>query len=291
MSKPSSFFKFVSPERKDILINGKIRFAPIGEFNDPFELEPVITPISRKHIEYTLSLSDDKLKTIEFTNEDHNYSLERERLSDEYKSIYKQKISKYGILSLSSNLDINQLISISIPDKKDPRSNILMWSHYADSHKGFIIEFDNDFISGIEIIKVDYSNDRDYLTYEDIDEDHFHKVFFKKSKEWSYEQEYRAIMPLSDASEVIDNRFHLFNFNKKSVKSITFGCAMSEKEKNEIIELIENDKEFVSVIFNHALLDDDNFCLQFYETSGNWTNHPAPFGFKMINKIPIQKKF
>lgn len=148
-----------------------------------------------------------------------------------------------------------------------------------------------DFISGLEVEKVEYSNDRDFLTYENIDEDNFRMVLYKKSEEWNYEQEYRAVLPLSEASEIINGRFHLFNFNKKSVRSITFGCAMDEDKKQEIIDLIEGDDAFGLVQFNHALLNNGDFCLQFYHTEGNWTNHPAPFGFEMIRQIPQQKKF
>lgn len=290
MKKPTSFFKFVSFERKDILENGQVRFAPIGEFNDPFELEPVITPISREYIEFFIGLSEEEQQKIEFSEEDSRYSSEREWQVDEYEKIYKDKIKKYGVLSLSSNADINPFLTVCVPEKKDPRTNILMWSHYANSHKGFIIEFDSDFISGIEIEKVEYSNYRDFLTFEDIDDYDFHKVFYKKSEEWKYEQEYRAVLPLSEASEVKNDKYHLFRFNKKNVKSITFGCAMVEDNKQEIIDLIENDKEFGSVLFNHALLNNDDFCLQFYNTAGEWTSHPSPFGFKMMSLIPQQKK-
>ncbi|WP_345857494.1 DUF2971 domain-containing protein [Shewanella algae] len=289
--KPFSFFKFVSFERKDILENGQVRFAPIGEFNDPFELEPVITPLSRKFLEYISHLSEDEIKNIELSDEDRDFSSERECQLDEYQKTYKEKVRNYGVLSLTSNADVNPLLSVCVPEKKDPRTNILMWSHYANSHRGFVIEFDAEFIPGLEIEKVEYSNYRDYLTFEDIDDNSFHMVFYKKSEEWAYEQEYRAVLPLSKASKVIDEKFHLFAFNKKSIRSITFGCAMDEDKKQEIIDLIESDDEFGLVQFNHALLNDDDFCLQFYHTSGRWTNHPSPFGFKNFTSIPQQKKF
>lgn len=290
MKNPSSFFKFVSFERKDILENGQIRFAPIGEFNDPFELEPVITPLSRRYIEYVFSLQEEEWNNIEFSDEDSSYSSERELHLDEYQKIYKEKVKNYGVLSLTSNPNVNPFLSVCVPEKKDPRTNILMWSHYANSHSGFVIEFDSDFISGIEVGKVEYSDSRDFLTYEDIDEDNFHMVFYKKSEEWRYEQEYRAVLPLSEASEVKGGKFHLFNYNKKNIRSITFGCAMDEDKKQEIIDLIKSDDTFGLVQFNHALLNDDDFCLQFYHTSGELTNHPAPFGFKMSRLIPQQKK-
>lgn len=287
MNTPSSFFKFFSFERKDVIENGKIRFAPIGEFNDPFELEPVITPISRDFFKYLASLTEQEIQEMEFTNDDLDYSSIRKGLTDSYREKYKCKVKKYGVLSLSSNNQINPLLTVSFPDKKDPRENILMWSHYADSHRGFVVEFDKDFISEAELHKVKYSNERDFLTFEDIDNNDFHSVFYKKSEEWAYEQEYRAVLPLNKASEIKDDKYHLFKFRKKSVSSITFGCAMSKNNKDIIIKMIENDSEYESVKFNHAILNDDNFCLQFYQTLGSLTNNPR---FGSIT-IPNQKKF
>lgn len=89
----------------------------------------------------------------------------------------QRKCKKYGILSLSSNFNVNPLISVSVKENKDPRRNILMWSHYSDSHRGFVIEFSRDFIQDAEIKEVNYSNERSYLTFEDIDEDNFEHVF------------------------------------------------------------------------------------------------------------------
>ena len=289
MDKPSSFFKFVSFQRKDILKNGKIRFAPIGEFNDPFELEPVITPISREYFHYFSSLSEKERLQIEFTKDDLDYSLTRAALTLKYKTNYKEKIKKYGVLSLSSNKQINSLLTVSVPEKIDPRTNILMWSHYADSHKGFVIEFERNFIPRIEIHKVEYSDERDFLTFEDIDKENFARVFYKKSREWSYEQEYRAVLPLSDASQIESGNFHLFKFDKKSVMSITFGYSMSQENKDTIIEIIEKDPDFRAVQFNHALLNEHHFCLEFYTTTGGWTNNPEITGAKIIPNQKILK--
>ncbi|HFI2739006.1 TPA: DUF2971 domain-containing protein [Citrobacter freundii] len=288
--KPLSFFKFVAFERKDILKNGRIRFSPIGQFNDPFELEPAITPLSRKFLEYISRLSEEEIVNIKYSEEDRIFASERECQLDEYQKIYKEKIRRYGVLSLTSNDDVNPFLSVSVPEKKDPRTNILMWSHYAKSHSGFVIEFDAQFLPSSEIVKVEYSNNRDYLTFEDINDSNFEKIFYRKSKEWEYEQEYRVVLPLSEASTVIDERYHLFDFNKKSIRSITFGCMMDEEKKQEIMDLIARDDEFELVHFNHALLNDDDFCLEFYDTYGSWTNHPSPFGFRMVRFIPPQKK-
>jgi hypothetical protein len=229
MNKPVYFYKFVSFDRKDILENGLIRFAPIGEFNDPFELEPEITPISRKFIEYASNLSKQEIAELQVDDNDLEFSSARAVQVESYKKKYNKKVGEYGVLSLSSNEKINPLLTVAVPEKDDPRTNILMWSHYGESHKGFVIELRHDFIDGINIEKVEYSNERQYLTFEDIEENKFDNVFLRKSIEWAYEQEYRVTLPLNKSSRLLGKNIHLFKINKSTIKSITFGCAMSEE--------------------------------------------------------------
>lgn len=284
MKQPLFFYKFVSFERKDILENGMIRFAPIGSFNDPFELEPSITPYSTQFLRFIRDASEADLKSITVTESDYTYSADRVDKVDDYRKMYKAKIEMYGVLSLSSNDSINQLLTVSVPDRKDPRTNILMWSHYADSHKGFVIEFKADFIEGLKLEKVEYSDTRDSLTFEDIEENKLDRVFFKKSSEWRYEQEYRAVSLLSDAKHIHEERFHLYKIDKTKINSITFGCAMSDTNKKSMMDLVRNDPELQGVKLEHARLAEEGFYLSFYYDDGRWTNNPV-FGPR---EIPLQ---
>lgn len=287
MKRPLFYYKFVSFDRKDILENGLIRFAPIGSFNDPFELEPAITPLSRKFLQYLRDTSESELQGISMSDEDHAYSAERADNVEFYREKYRAEVGKYGVLSLSTNTNINQLLAVSVPEKDDPRTNILMWSHYADSHKGFAIEFRDDFIDGVKLEKVEYSEERDFLTFEDIDENNFDRIFFKKSTEWKYEQEYRAVLPLLSAAELRDEIFHLYKINKSSISSIVLGCAMSEEEKEIIMAIVQSDSELKDVKIYHAKLEENGYFLDFYYDDGRITNNPI-FGPRFI---PGQLKF
>lgn len=289
MKKPLFYYKFVSYERIDILKNGLIRFTPAKKCNDPFEIMPTITPISSEYIEYFLNLNQQQRDDLHFSDDDYHYSIMRKEKIEEKRKLFQEKIDKMGILSLSSNLKINQLLTVSVPDKNDPRTNLIMWSHYADSHKGFVIEFRENFIENIEMKKVDYNDERNILTYEDIDHNNFDGLFFKKSTEWEYEQEYRAILELDKADKTIttdNDEIHLFKINKKKIKSITFGCRMSNDNKRTIMDIIKNDNEYNDVSFNHAYLNDTGYFLNFYYDDGRFTNNPEFSG----QYIPIHKK-
>lgn len=286
MESPLFFFKFVSFDRKDILENGLIRLTPAKDFNDPFELNPVITPISKKFLEHLSTLSESDLKEMKYTDKDYDYSTERHSNIENYRDKLKSEMEKVGILCLSSNDKINPFLTVSMPEKSDPRTNLLMWAHYADSHKGFIIEFERDFLYDISINKVNYKSDRDSLTYEHISDNNFNNIIFNKSNEWSYEQEYRAVSLLSNAEKSIKN-IHLFKINKGKIRSITFGARMLGENKDAIIKIIKNDPEFRDVKLHHAYLSEATYTLEFYFDNGQLTNNQFYNG----HSIPNQKKF
>jgi len=128
------------------------------------------------------------------------------------------------------------------------RDNIpLMWSHYSNKHRGFVVEYDLtniseddiDILSGLFV--VNYSKDRVRLHPSDIqkfkdDIDSSTKVvtnsiiesLYTKSKEWSYEKEIRNIVYIQD-----DNRIIPFKY----VKSIILGVSASDKLQNLMMDL------------------------------------------------------
>lgn len=127
-------------------------------------------------------------------------------------------------------------------------NSLLMWSHYADSHKGACIEFEVE-PTEKDLIGVNYSDKKanfDIFTVASIilalefikkpfnggDREFNNKImvpFYTKSMEWSYEQEYRYIFSTKSTKRVfIDNE----NYYVKSpkIKSITFGCRVNQHD-------------------------------------------------------------
>lgn len=71
-------------------------------------------------------------------------------------------------------------------------TNFLLWSHYADGHKGVAIEIeipDNH----PDLTKIVYSPFSSIFTNEDDIEEDMRHIFNGKTEEWSYEEEYRII--------------------------------------------------------------------------------------------------
>lgn len=118
--------------------------------------------------------------------------------------------------------------------------NVLMWSHYADSHKGFCVEyeferelFDPQPNKLLLIEKMDYKEQ-----IELPDEPSMQTALFEKSDFWKYEHEMRMcqldITPDEDKSE-----FPVVEC-KKAVKAVYLGVKCSDKNRREMEKAIGN---------------------------------------------------
>lgn len=125
--------------------------------------------------------------------------------------------------------------------------NLLMWSHYADSHKGAVIRlkvfpegqsalcaaapiiyssfppnlgtFDEMFYSSIGAVK------RDTMRIQE-------KQLFTKSIIWNYEKEWRYTVKQRDASKAYD----INRIDPREIDGIYLGCKIEEDDKAKIIK-------------------------------------------------------
>lgn len=129
-----------------------------------------------------------------------------------------------GILSLTDNLE-----------------NLLMWSHYASDHTGFVIGFNSrhDFFKNVD--SVEYSSSR--MNYDEIRDSSrlkrslLYRNVFRKSIDWSYEREWRIFKTWIHKSESIDPEIvGLVNCPLEMIKAIYLGAmapeSLCEKAKN-----------------------------------------------------------
>lgn len=230
------------------IINSSLHFSHPSDFNDPFD----------SNIPVTFSGSS------------------QEQIKEYFKK-NRNGIPAYiheEVFSLNDNAFLEKMISmINISDKQyfyknasmccfsRTNKNILMWSHYADSHKGIVLGFDS------------YENRKDYdIKYEfiDFDDDRlqslknsigFHelslpvwpviydgkkpnqieycndaydimmKMLFK-SPNWQYEEEMRIIF----FSPVLDNNIE---YKRRTLKEIIFGVNTNESDIKTIRKIVE----------------------------------------------------
>jgi hypothetical protein len=96
----------------------------------------------------------------------------------------------------------------------------LMWSHYADSHRGFVVEFDD---LGLQFREVSYEEKR---VQQPFAECYKKDVFLTKSSHWQHEQERRAFVPVGDPRLISRGALTLLRYEFENLKSITLGYRM-----------------------------------------------------------------
>lgn len=199
-------YKYYSSYSKNIFIKPNLKLTPPSHLNDPFErkiphgIESIIldSPLGYAIAE-NLQKKNIKNKEVHTIN------------------VLEKTLGRIGITAMSESSD-----------------NILMWSHYANSHSGICIGYDTSKIKNdhMRLLKVDYSTNRFKET--DITQKMSNlsgmidriidKVITTKSNEWSYENEHRYITNLSYANGLL--------------------IATNKDEANHIVDILESQNQY-----------------------------------------------
>ncbi|ENM3936739.1 DUF2971 domain-containing protein [Vibrio cholerae] len=245
-------YKYLPSMRIDVIENLHIRFTQLSSLNDPFEMyhcfdsseiiEDVFNQAVNKAHELWFSLSDkEKLEEYDsyqnclnklnnrHSNAEENMSMTK-NLSDELND-------KIGILSLSECF-----------------SNPLMWSHYADQYRGFVIGFNSDhewfkrpdaFGDPTEIIKVKYLEKKSVISPNSAS---INQILGEKSKHWECEKEYRLTSNFSEIKkhplskpclDEFGNKIFLIKIPLDVIKCIYLGPRIDINTENKIIEIVQ----------------------------------------------------
>lgn len=125
------------------------------------------------------------------------------------------------------------------------KDNILMWSHYADGHRGFCLEFDRLLLQEkcnalVEDIKYKLPTFTDFM--KNINEINYipSKILLSKSGHWEYEQEVRMIIFLGSDMQVLGLRGRFMSFPPEALTGVIFGCLMTDEDKTTIRNMLSN---------------------------------------------------
>lgn len=77
----------------------------------------------------------------------------------------------------------------------------IMWSQYANNHKGFCIEYYFDSFEGPQFIFPVVYKDSKKIDIDDLDESQMYKSILTKYSDWSKQDEWRMILPFYDKKE------------------------------------------------------------------------------------------
>lgn len=228
------------------LANGQLFFNNVFNFNDPFEGI------------FRYRLSSDKEAFRQFYIKHYQGNPDK----------YKYYLTNKGELEKKINKSFDwrhQNNGVCCFSDSSCNRDILMWSHYANKHRGVCLVFNDNLqfvtpphMNSDEAI-VAHPNGPHPVTYtrkyynEDPLEHQVTATNFLTTKfdTWGYEHEQRFISPKSGA----------YHFNKQSLTQVIFGLRTTPDLKSTIRNIVENDPTY-SVEFLKVELAEGDFAFE-----------------------------
>jgi hypothetical protein len=280
-------YKIVAPERIDVLRRALIRFTQPADLNDPFEARPRFGVV-RSTSELRAAMRHDAvLRRGVFDAIDPGFvrgalklmpgwmtgwlasaiagevfgMLERGVFTDDFRAKFSAALtSGVGILSLTER-----------------REDLLMWSHYGASHRGFAIGFDAQSLEAAfaerrralpskgnggryRLRSISYPEEPRVYSVSEYFVDDWDDMYFIKAPIWRYEREWRMVAYLKDAELCVGsatNAVHLFRFPPECVQEVVLGAKISPDDERALAELVRDDERYRHVRLRRAVLKDD----------------------------------
>lgn len=233
-----------------MLINKKIWVSKPTAFNDPFDCKLIFDEnySEQTYSEYLRNAGNRfKQSTENIANRIDDAYIDGE-LKQEEKDALKENVE--GIRK--------EIINSGVYTLSQTNSNLLLWAHYADSHKGFCIEYDRapgNTLGNFEgTIPVDYSESFPVIYLSDLvnSAEPIFKVLQSKSKKWKYEKEWRLFCKNGNVEEDLP----------APISSIIFGLRMPENHKRTIKNIM---KDYQNVTFKRAIEVEGKYELDIVE--------------------------
>lgn len=201
------------------------------------------------------------INTIDSLINGYFYLSSREQLNDPVEMPTLERIggenlidSDYKICSFSNNIN-----------------SMLMWSHYADEHKGILVEywFGGEFPDGFGIDKVTYSDE--FIRNRERDLYVFNQYLLTKNSDWSYENEVRIFSCKSNKVNYENYTYPNVDREKINAKicSITLGYKFPSHKKDLVCKIINSMNQIRKtnedkVVLKEAYMDEgDHFALKY----------------------------
>ena len=198
-----------------IFTKNEIFFDSPLNYNDPFDTK----------IHYALEGTDDE--KISFLKKDYQKTHPDIPEEDIILSKPVSDITKLCINNINKKADEYIRGRVGIFCLCEEKNNILMWSHYADSHMGFCLEFltKNDFFGNARPVNYCKKMPVYNRLKKPSSEDEETKIFLAKAEGWDYEKEWRFAKFDSGVEP----------FPPEALTGVIFGYKIAPENKEKII--------------------------------------------------------
>ena len=258
-------YKYMS--HRGFLSNLMVRFTPPNKLNDPRELAPRVVISNPEEFARAIIDRNAESACAQFLQEHPTTTEEEVRLrlaAASEKTLHEYRSNPDALEKKGYDAFMRTTSkTIGVFSLTETNNNELMWSHYADSHAGFVVAFntETEFFSRRpndpnlcgELFRVTYTDTTPqvYLTAEELNIPQ--ELLFTKTIKWSYEREWRMIRTLSAADSTAGD-IHLFKIAPESVVGVIFGHKFPEAEKKAIrdqLAITAPLARFMSAGYNH----------------------------------------
>lgn len=221
MTLPLNLYKYRSLQgdlarkhTKATLLNQQLYFALHTEFNDLFDcnihISPTADPVTctSRLRELNPEMSDAEIDALV------QRELSSERVAEidgRVRDAVSQELARMGILSLSAKAD-----------------DLLMWSYYADGHRGVCLQFAlrDGKLFGCDVTEVHYEKQYPSLSvYDELTLDWVRRYLSTKARAWEHEEEWRILWQKPGVNQ----------FPAEDLSGLIFGARVPPRDRAEIL--------------------------------------------------------
>ena len=230
---------------KKIITDSLIYFASPLSFNDPFDC--------KVHYQSSLSPKQLRLRYTEIMKRKQPHLNRKSRRGKAAKDLASLSPAKFisqmerGMQDTANNIGVLSLSATNC--------NILLWSHYAAGHSGLCFKFqisgNNSFLEFTQ--PVTYSEEYPKIDILNSSPDEQVQAFLRtKAIDWKYEEEWRII----DVRKGPGYK----TVPREMLSEIIFGAKINQKDKEEVIEWVENSKSPIQL--SQATISKDQYSIK-----------------------------
>lgn len=226
-----------------LIREGEVYFARPSELNDPFEFHWL------ERWPKNAAVVDEIMREVlakEYPND--SIAVRRAR----YKKVSKEAMDRHATARRSGGiLKRTATIKLGLFSASATWEHPLMWSHYADHHRGVAIGIDPIQISGKRFHPVKYADEVARISIADYAKDSrdvFLDLSLRKSAIWEYEQEYRTMNAIGT------KRY------PGCVRNVIIGVHATAETVQQVERIAEEAQHSISL--HRTNLRDDAYALQ-----------------------------
>ena len=245
---PNGKETFAESNLEDLLVNNKVRLSSNSEVNDPADSTPYI---DQDNTDADLRKYLNRLTTR--LNSDPT----TERMRLEFAALVKnrkgrQKFIKENGAQLAEAVVEHSKVSFSTAGFTCMTrlwSNRLMWSHYAQSHKGVCIGFrtqptddEKTLPFAANFLPVTYISERPVWSMKammqgDLQNEVTKQTLLQKDDVWSYEEEWRFVAQIHEKGHPFKGGA-IIEIGTNEISEVIFGMKSNNKTKRKINDML-----------------------------------------------------